>query len=290
VFVRGVAGGLELEGGVLDVEVPGQALLQLVQQPCPSRKQESSTTTCAVSTGRSEATELACRSCTACTCGTPRMWARTWARSTSFGVASISTSTVSRSSFHARGKISAPISSEATASARSQPVSATAPAAASTATEPSASLMTSSRAARVFRFPPEILDSSTIETTLPASPATPKTAITPEATTDGSTSRRIASARTNPPTASSTAACAAAASTSARRYPQVRAWVAGRPASTAAARARDSPATSASICPASASRASDPDTTAPITSTARMAPVMASTTASGRRCPAPGRP
>ena len=32
-FVRGVADRLELDGGVLDVEVPGQALLQLVQQP-----------------------------------------------------------------------------------------------------------------------------------------------------------------------------------------------------------------------------------------------------------------
>jgi len=31
--VRGVAGGLELDGAVLDVEVPGQALLQLVRQP-----------------------------------------------------------------------------------------------------------------------------------------------------------------------------------------------------------------------------------------------------------------
>jgi hypothetical protein len=32
-FVAGVGGGLELEGGVLDVEVPGDAGLQLVQQP-----------------------------------------------------------------------------------------------------------------------------------------------------------------------------------------------------------------------------------------------------------------
>lgn len=31
-FVVSVAGGLELDGGVLDVEMPGQALLQLVQQ------------------------------------------------------------------------------------------------------------------------------------------------------------------------------------------------------------------------------------------------------------------
>jgi hypothetical protein len=123
---------------------------------------------------------------------------------------------------------------------------------------------------------------------LPASPTTPKIAITPEAIGDGSISRRIASARTNPPTASSTAACAAAARTSARRYPQVRTWVAGRSASTAATSASDSPATSVSMCPASASRASEPDTNAPITSTARMVPEMHSTTASARRCPAPG--
>ena len=139
-------------------------------------------------------------------------------------------------------------------------------------------------------MPPEIFDSSTIEIALPASPTTPKMTIAPAATGDGSISRRIASARTNPPTASSTAACAAAASTSARRYPQVRSWVAGRPASTAAASASDSPATSVSMCPASASRASDPETTAPVTSTARMVAEMPSTIASGRRCPAPGRP
>ena len=33
VFVLGVAGRFELEGGVRDVEVADQALLQLVQQP-----------------------------------------------------------------------------------------------------------------------------------------------------------------------------------------------------------------------------------------------------------------
>jgi hypothetical protein len=32
-FVVGVGDGFELEGGVLDVEVPGDAGLQLVQQP-----------------------------------------------------------------------------------------------------------------------------------------------------------------------------------------------------------------------------------------------------------------
>jgi hypothetical protein len=32
-FVVGVGDGFELEGGVLDVEVPGDAALQLVQQP-----------------------------------------------------------------------------------------------------------------------------------------------------------------------------------------------------------------------------------------------------------------
>jgi hypothetical protein len=32
-FVAGVSGGVQLESGVLDVEVPGYAALQLVQQP-----------------------------------------------------------------------------------------------------------------------------------------------------------------------------------------------------------------------------------------------------------------
>lgn len=63
VFMVGVAGGFELEGGVLDVAVSDQAALQLVEQAgtWPSWKQ-SSTTTCAVRTGRPVATVEARRS------------------------------------------------------------------------------------------------------------------------------------------------------------------------------------------------------------------------------------
>ena len=59
-------------------------------------------------------------------------------------------------------------------------------------------MTTSSSAARVLRLPPEIRDSSTIETALPASPTTPKTTIAPEATGDGSISRRIAFGQDEP--------------------------------------------------------------------------------------------
>jgi thiamine biosynthesis lipoprotein ApbE len=67
--------------------------------------------------------------------------------------ASISTSTVPRNSFHVRGRIITAIIKEPTASARAHPVSQIT-AAARTATEPSAWLTTSRRAARVFKFLP----------------------------------------------------------------------------------------------------------------------------------------
>ena len=72
---------------------------------CPSRKQESSTTTCAVSTGRSRGDRSwragRARRARAARPGCGRARA---ARSTPLGVDSISTSTVSRSSFQVRGQ------------------------------------------------------------------------------------------------------------------------------------------------------------------------------------------
>ena len=76
-FAIGVARGFELEGGVLDadVEVLSDAGLELFEhaRACPSWKQESFRTTCALSTGKPVAIWEACRSWTSRTCGTSRM-------------------------------------------------------------------------------------------------------------------------------------------------------------------------------------------------------------------------
>ena len=172
---------------------------------------------------------------------------------------------------------------DASASARSQPVSAMTTAATMTATEPSASFTTSRNAARRLRLLLRALASTAIEAALPTSPMTPNTTMSEDVTSGGSNSRRIPSTSTNPPTASSTAACPAAASTSARRYPHVRWSVGARRDRVAANQASDSPATSLSMCPASANSANEPESTAPTTSATRTTDVIASTTASRPR-------
>ena len=132
------------------------------------------------------------------------------------GVDSSSTSVVSRSSSSVRGRMSAAISTDTTASARVHPVVAMTTAATRTATEPSASFATSRNAARVLRLARRPRRSTAIETRLPTRPTAPKTSIGPEDTAGGSSRRRTPSTSTNTPTASSTAAWAVAASTSAR--------------------------------------------------------------------------
>src|SRR5690606_23792380 len=78
--------------------------------------------------------------------------------------------------------------------------------------------------------------------------------------------------------------CSAAPRTSARRKPQVRDEVAGRVARWAATRAVASPATSVSMCPASARSARLPVRAAPTSSATRTPTVTARTTASRPRC------
>ena len=190
---------------------------------------------------------------------------------------------LSRSSLIVRGTMSDPMRIDATASARSQPVSAMTTAATITATEPSASFTTSRNAARRLRLLLRAPASTAIDAMFPSRPTTPNTTISPVVTSGGSNSRRIPSTRMNPPTARSTAACPAAASTSARRYPQVRWSVGARRDRVAANQASDSPATSLSMCPASAKSARLPDRIAPTTSATRTTDVIASTTASRPR-------
>ena len=152
---------------------------------------------------------------------------------------------------------------EATASARVQPVRATTAAAMMTPTDPRASLRTSRRAALMLRFslcpscprPPERTSSAM---TLAARPMTPMTSM-PEASTCGATSRLWTALKaTKTPTTASMPAWSAAPMTSARRMPQVERSVAGRVDRWAAVRAIARPATSVSMCPASASSASEP--------------------------------
>jgi hypothetical protein len=69
--------------------------------------------------------------------------------------------------------------------------------------------------------------------------------------------------------------------------PQVRSGVVGRVASTAAATVRLNPATSVSMCPASASSARLPDTMAPMISTTRIVEEIARTIVSRCRAPDP---
>ena len=95
-----------------------------------------------------------------------------------------------------RGRISTPMSRDTTASARVQPVVAMTMAATMTATEPRASLRTSRKAARRLRLVLRLPASRLMETALPTRPTMPKTSIPVEATSGGSTSRRMPSTRT----------------------------------------------------------------------------------------------
>ena len=136
-------GGLELERRVLDVEVARQAAAQLVEDGRRRRRPRSSTT-CADTTFIPDVIVQACRSWTSATPGRLEdvRRARRRGRCPS-GVASSSTSTASRSRRQVRGRISRPMTTEATASAAVQPVTAMTIAATMTATEPARSPMTS---------------------------------------------------------------------------------------------------------------------------------------------------
>jgi hypothetical protein len=76
----------------------------------------------------------------------------------------------------------------------------------------------------------------------------------------------------------------AAARISARAQPKVRRAVAGRAASSAAPNARATPPASVNTCPASASSARLPDTTAPMTWIAKIAAAATSAPSSADRC------
>ena len=89
---------------------------------------------------------------------------------------------VSRSSRQVRGRISPPISKDATASARCQPNQAMDAAASSTAADPSASLTTSRNAARMFGLVPCVWASTAMLIEFPARPTMPNTSMAVEAT------------------------------------------------------------------------------------------------------------
>ena len=172
---------------------------------------------------------------------------------------------------------------ETIASARSNPVVAMTIAATMTASDPSASLSTSRKAARMLKLPSRPPANTSIAPILATRPTTPKTSMIPDATSGGANSRWMPSIRMNVPTASRIAAWRVAASTSARRYPQVRRSVGLRRASWAAISAMTRPAASVNMCPASASRARLPEMIAPMTSTTSTTEVRPSAIASRPR-------
>ena len=133
----------------------------------------------------------------------------------------------------------------------------------------------------MFRFACRDFARISIPMMLPARPISPNTTIPVVVTSGGSRRRCTPSKRMNIPTPNSSSACAAALRISTRRNPHVRNGVAGRRASTAATSAIASPATSVSMCPASASSARLPVRAAPTTSTSRTVTVIARTTTSG---------
>lgn len=81
------------------------------------------------------------------------------------------------------------MSMPATASARVHPVRAMTTALTITATEPRASLTTSRKAARMFRFAPRPALSTAMEAMLPSRPMTPKTSRPVEVTSGGANRR-----------------------------------------------------------------------------------------------------
>ena len=151
-----------------------------------------------------------------------------------------------------------------------------------TATDPSASLRTSSRAARDVKFSPEARISTAKATRLPTSPMIPNTSSGPAWISAGTNRRWIADTMTNTPTASRIAAWAVAPSTSARWNPHVRCEVGERRASRVATSPMPMPPVSTTMCPASTSSASDPVTTAPTTSASRIVAEMQNATSSAR--------
>src|SRR6266511_3164871 len=247
-----MAGRLKLQRAVIDVEVAGEAVEELVEQPAV--RIASSTTTCADTTGTPDVIIQACRSCTSRTPGASSRCRRTSSRSTPRGVASSSTSTASRSRCRVRGTISAAMASEAIASARVNPVSASTPAATSTASP------------------------------FPTAATSPTTTMIVVPTGSGWINRNTAWYPTYPARPSRSRPLTRAAMISARWYPKVRCGVVGRPPIQTANSARPIPTASPARWPASASSARLPDSTAPTTSATRTATVIASTAASRRRC------
>ncbi len=182
--VLDVPGRLELEGRVLDVEVLGEAPLQLGEDLARAALAiaAASTTTWALKTG---APRVSCHTCTSCTSTTPgveRMCSRISCTCMPFGVASLSTDTTSRSRPIARGMIIAAMSSEAMASAGIQPVVTITIAATMTTAEPSRSPITSRYAPRTLMLVRCAELSSHIATAFATSPTMATTSISPPAT------------------------------------------------------------------------------------------------------------
>src|SRR5215472_6642202 len=243
----------------------------------PLASTPGSTTTCAESTGRPEVIVQACRSCTPTTPSSAVRWVRTSVRSMPRGLASSSTSTASRSSRQARGRMSSATASEAIGSIRVNPVAAITIPVPITAIAPKVSEATSRKAPRTFMLSACPCRSRNRDTPLPASATTPKTIMSPGVTSGGAANRRMASTPMNTAMPSSSSALTVAARISARAYPYVARSVAGLVATYAASSDSPTPAASAAMCAASASSTREPLTSAPHTSAMAIVAVIAST-------------
>ena len=153
-LVVGVAGGLQLDRGVLDVEVPGQALLHRVEHLRGVAVAEALVVDDHVGGEHRQARgdRVGVQVVHVADVLTSRMCRRTSSRSTFSGAASSSMCTAWRNSRTPGAAITAPITTETIASARVKPVRAITAAATSTPTEVAVSVATSRNAPRRFRL------------------------------------------------------------------------------------------------------------------------------------------
>ena len=208
------------------------------------------------------------------------MCVRSSPTSTLAGACSMRIATERRRSVRARGAMRIAIKRDATASARPHPNAHSAPAATITATEPSASLATSRKAARMLRFASRPPARISRETAFATRPRTPTRSIGPASTSGGEARRHAPSHATMTLMMKSMPACRAAAKTSERAHPHVRLSSRGRRVRWAATSAMTRPDASTTMWPASAANDRDPDQKAPISSATTTVPVTASAQAS----------
>jgi len=201
------------------------------------------------------------------TCSLVHRWSRIAFRSVPAGAASSRTRPESRNSPHAARNINATTISEAIGSARANPVNTITTPARNVAMNPYRSVRMCWKAPSTFKLDRFAFANTHAATRFTTTPSKATTSTGAPATGGGSVSRRIASNATSAPTTSRVTPLTAADRISARFHPKVHTPLAGRAARRIAhSDAAIAPA-SVSMCPASESNTSDPETRATTTST-----------------------